>query len=113
MLQHDQTFHLHSSIDGSTNLSRPLSPSDFHHWRDRLLELHCIFHSPPIGWSQMWADRRNPLQWYTFWIAIVILVLTIAFGIVSSVTSIIQTCLAYESIRLARLQLAVAVPTPS
>jgi hypothetical protein len=77
---------------------------DFDHWRNRPLELHHMFHSPPVGWSQIWADRRNPLQWYTFWLAIVILVLTLIFGIISSVTSIMQTCLAYESIKIARSQ---------
>jgi hypothetical protein len=49
-------------------------------------------------------------QWYTFWIAIVILVLTIMFGIISSVTAIMQTLLAAESVRLARLQLLQQVP---
>lgn len=104
MLQHDQTFHL----DGPFNESRPLSLSDFDHWRDRLLELYQIFHSPPVGWTQLWADRRNPLQWYTFWIAIVILVLTVVFGIISSVTAIMQTYLALESLKVTRLQLAIS-----
>jgi hypothetical protein len=102
MLQHDQTFHR----DGPFDDPRPLNLSDFDHWRNRLLELHQIFHSPPVGWTQIWADRRNPLQWYTFWIAIVILILTIIFGIISSVTGIFQTYLSYESVRLSRLQLA-------
>jgi len=104
MLQQDQTFHL----DGPLDDSRPLNLSDFDHWRNRLLELHQIFHSPPVGWTQIWADRRNLLQWFTFWIAIVILVLTIVFGIISSVTAIVQTYLAFESLRLTRLQLAAA-----
>jgi hypothetical protein len=99
--EHDQTFHLEGPFDDN----KPSNLADFNHWRNRLLELHQIFHSPPVGWTQIWADRRNPLQWYTFWIAIVILVLTIIFGIISSVTAIIQTCLAYESVRIARSQI--------
>jgi hypothetical protein len=101
MLQHDQAFHLEGPFDDN----RPSNLADFNHWRNRLLELHQIFHSPPVGWTQIWADRRNPLQWYTFWIAIVIVVLTIIIGIISSVTAIIQTCLAYESVRIARSQI--------
>jgi hypothetical protein len=101
MLQHDQTFHL----EGPFGDNRPSNLANFNHWRNRLLELHQIFHSPPVGWTQIWADRRNPLQWYTFWIAIVILVLTIIFGIISSVTAIIQTWLAYESVRIVRSQI--------
>jgi hypothetical protein len=103
MLQHDQNFHL----DGSFNESRTPSLSDFHHFRDRLYELDCVFHSPPVGWTQIWADRRNPQQWYTFWLAVIIFVLTVIFGIISSVAAIIQTSLAFESVTLARLQLAV------
>ena len=104
MIQHDYTFHLNPPFEDS----RPRHLADFDHWRNRLLELHQIFHSPPVGWTQIWADRRNPLQWYTFWIAIVILVLTVVFGIISTVTGILQTCLAYESVKLARAQLAAA-----
>ncbi|KAH7395504.1 hypothetical protein BKA64DRAFT_673919 [Cadophora sp. MPI-SDFR-AT-0126] len=104
MLQHDHTFHL----EGPFNESRPQSLADFDHWRNRLLEVHQIFHSPPVGWMQIWADRRNPLQWYTFWIAIVILVLTVVFGIISTVVGVLQTCLAYEAVKLARLQLVAA-----
>jgi len=100
MTKHDQNFHLQRPLDDS----RPLHLADFHHWRNRLLELHQIFHSPPVGWAQMWADRRNPLQWYTFWIATVILILTIIFGLISSVTGIMQTCIAYEGLKLARLE---------
>ncbi|PVH77514.1 hypothetical protein DL98DRAFT_361449, partial [Cadophora sp. DSE1049] len=91
MLQHDHTFHL----EGRFNESRPQNLADFDHWRNRLLEVHQIFHSPPVGWTQIWADRRNPLQWYTFWIAIVLLVLTVVFSIISTVVGILQTCLAY------------------
>ena len=102
MLQHDHTFHL----GGPFEEPAPLSLANFDHWRDRLLELHLVFVSPPVGLSQMWADRRNPLQWYTFWLAVIILVLTIIFGIISSVTGILQTHVAYSSLKLARSQVA-------
>ena len=101
MLEHDQTFHLETL----TQPSRTPSLSDFHHFRDRLYELHCAFHSPPVGWTQIWADRRNPQQWYTFWLAFIIFVLTVVFGVISSAAAIVQTSLAFESVRLARLQL--------
>ncbi|KAL8653592.1 MAG: hypothetical protein Q9226_003786 [Calogaya cf. arnoldii] len=61
--------------------------SDFDHWRDRLLELHEeIFQSPPVSWAQLWRDRRNPQQYWTFWVALMILVLTL----LSTVTTIVQ-----------------------
>jgi hypothetical protein len=101
MLQHDQTFHLDGPFDDTV----PPNLADFEHWRDRLLELHQIFNAPPVGWTQIWTDRRNPLQWYTFWLAIAILILTVFFGLISSITSIMQTYYAHEALLLTRLQL--------
>ncbi|TVY18403.1 hypothetical protein LARI1_G003433 [Lachnellula arida] len=100
MLQYDQTFHLEAPFSDP----HPQHLSEFSHWRNRLMELHQIFHSPPIGWTQLWTDRRNPLQWYTFWIAIVILVLTVVLGVISTVTAVMQTCFAYEALKLTRAQ---------
>ncbi|KAE9374018.1 hypothetical protein N431DRAFT_335636 [Stipitochalara longipes BDJ] len=100
MLQHDHTFHLEGPFDNT----RPLSLTEFSHWRNRILELHQVFNSPPTGWSQLWADRRNPLQWYTFWLAVVILILTVLFGMISSITSVMQTYYAREAWKMARAQ---------
>ncbi|PVH69855.1 hypothetical protein DL98DRAFT_505209 [Cadophora sp. DSE1049] len=100
MLQHHQTFHLEGPFDAT----RPLSTTDFDHWRNRMLDLYQLFHSPPIGWTQLWADRRNPQQWYTFWLAIVILILTVIFGFISSATSVMQTYYAREAWKLAQAQ---------
>jgi len=76
--------------------------SDFHFWRDRLSELYLEYELPPVSWRQIWTDRRNKLQWYTFWLAFAILILTIAFGLISSVTACLQTKYAYEALQLAR-----------
>ncbi|MCJ1383216.1 hypothetical protein MMC17_006329 [Xylographa soralifera] len=68
--QHCQTFHRLGSFHSTSSLNL----KNFDHWRDRLLELYEeVYQSPPVSWAQLWADRRNPLQWYTFWIALVIL----------------------------------------
>lgn len=65
-----------------------LSLRDFSFWRDRLLELHeTIYLAPPDTWRQMLLDRRNPLQYYTFWIAIIVFI----FSLGSFILSIIQT----------------------
>jgi len=48
------------------NAPKPLSFSDIFHWQDRLAEFHHQSQSSPTTWSQMWTDRRNPLQRYTF-----------------------------------------------
>lgn len=78
-----QNFHEYGSFEAT----RTLTMMDFDHWRDRLVELHEeIFLSPPISWAQLWRDRRSPQQFWTFWIAIMILVLTVF----STVATIIQ-----------------------
>ncbi|KAI9672489.1 MAG: hypothetical protein M1817_003255 [Caeruleum heppii] len=76
--------------------------ADFHHWRDRLSYLYLQFHAPAPSFRQVWNDRRNPVQWYTFWFAVAIFVMTIVFGIITSITAIMQTRYAYESMILAR-----------
>ena len=78
-----QDFHEY----GPFEVTRTPTLLDFDHWRDRLLELHeGVFLSPPATWGQLWRDRRNPQQFWTFWIAILILVLTLC----STVATIIQ-----------------------
>ena len=87
--EHGQSFHQ----VGPFPSSRRLNLCDFEHWRDRLAELYEeVYCCPPASWAQLWADRRNPQQWYTFWIALLILLLTI----VSTIASIVQ---AWASVR--------------
>ena len=38
----------------------------------------------------MLVDRMNPLQWWTFWIAATLLVLTIVFGVLTTYTKLRQ-----------------------
>jgi hypothetical protein len=80
---HKQNFHRHEPYDGP----RTLNLMEFDHWRDRLLELKdVVFTSPPASIRQLFMDRRNPQQFWTFWIAIIILFLTV----VSTVASVYQ-----------------------
>lgn len=69
---------------------------DFDHWRDRLLELHEeVFLAPPVSWAQLWRDRRNPQQFWTFWIALMILLLTVT----STVATIVQAWASIKALR--------------
>jgi hypothetical protein len=63
-----------------------------------------MFHEPAVGVAQLWADRRNPQQWLTFWIAMMVLVLTILFGIISTVMGFLQAWASIESLKIARAQ---------
>jgi hypothetical protein len=69
----------------------------FKYWRDRLVILKQVFdESRPSTLSQWWNDRRNGAQWYTFWVAILVLILTIFFGLVQSIEGALQVYKAYH-----------------
>jgi hypothetical protein len=80
----NQNFH---NIQPYTT-SRPLNLQQFNHWRDRLLDVYeQVYLAPPVSVAQLWHDRRNPQQWWTFWIALFIALLTV----ISMTTGIMQT----------------------
>ena len=63
----------------------------FHYWHDRLVILKQTFdEAEPSDIKQWWNDRRRKVQWYTFWVAAIVLALTIIFGLVQSVEGGIQ-----------------------
>ncbi|KAJ5021381.1 hypothetical protein PSV08DRAFT_220239 [Bipolaris maydis] len=71
--------------------------SDFRYWRKRLGALERVFEAPHRGSiAQQWRDRRDKAQWYTFWVAMVILCLTVFFGVVQSVEGALQVYKAYH-----------------
>lgn len=93
-----QSFHENGPYLRQTS---SLTLADFDHWRDRLLELREILDAPPVSWAQLWRDRRNPQQFWTFWIALFILLLTI----LSFVASVIQAWASVKALNLALAQL--------
>ena len=57
---------------------------DFNFWRDRLIITKEAFDtSQPSGLLQFWRDDRNRVQWWTFWIAVTVFLLTLV-GVVES-----------------------------
>ena len=75
-------------------------PGSYKYWNERLSILYKAFNeSQPNDLRQFWKDRRNKVQWYTFWIAIVVLILTLVFGLIQSITGILQVNLAYHPVR--------------
>jgi hypothetical protein len=87
------------SSDKSQPSSTHLDLGDFDFWRARLVTLYGAFQAPPAGIHQTWHDRRNPMQWWTFWPA----ALTIA------TYSSERTELAREQVRLAQLAFEVSL----
>ena len=72
---------------------------DLKYWRDRLIILKQIFDEPDLKTILLlWRDDRNKVQWCTFWIAALILALTIVFGLTQSVAGIVQSWAAVRSL---------------
>jgi hypothetical protein len=64
---------------------------NFKYWHDRLVILKEAFdNTEPKGVKQWWFDRRKRVQWYTFWVAVLVLILTVFFGVVQSIEGGIQ-----------------------
>ncbi|KAF5971214.1 hypothetical protein FBULB1_9354 [Fusarium bulbicola] len=71
----------------------------FSFWHDRLVILKQAFdEAQPKTLSQWWLDRRNRVQWYTFWVAVLVFVMTIVFGIIQTLTGILQVYLSYKAL---------------
>jgi hypothetical protein len=69
----------------------------FPYWRERLILLKETFDNyQPTTLRGMWRDRRNANQWWTSWIAISAVSLTVFFGLVQSIEGAIQVYKAYH-----------------
>ncbi|KAL4906008.1 hypothetical protein BDW74DRAFT_177696 [Aspergillus multicolor] len=70
---------------------------NFQYWGERLAILKNAYDaSEPRTVRQWWTDRRRRVQWATFWIAALVLILTVLFGIVQSVEGGLQVYKAYH-----------------
>jgi hypothetical protein len=71
---------------------------NFRYWHDRLVVLKEVYDDArPNTLSQWWYDRRNGVQWYTFWVALWVLILAIFFGLVQCVVGALQVYKAFNS----------------
>jgi hypothetical protein len=72
---------------------------EFYFWHDRLVILKQAYdESSPRELTRWWNDRRNPVQWYTFWIAIMVFATTVFFGLVQSVEGGLQVYLSWKAV---------------
>ena len=91
--KHRQTFH---SVSPFTEPCQ-ISLDGFYFWRDRLIRLqNDVYGAPPGSLRQLWVDRRNPHQYYTFWIAVFVFGMTL----ISLAASIVQAWASVKSLQL-------------
>lgn len=71
----------------------------FKYWRDRLIILKQAFDdSEPDTVSQWWYDDRKKVQWYTFWVAALVLLLTVVIGMIQCVVGVLQAWIAFKGL---------------
>lgn len=91
----------HCTVDARLTLCGNLQAEDrqiehFRFWRDRLVILKQAYDdATPRTLSQWWCDRRNGVQWYTFWVAILVLLITTFLGLMQCIESALQVYKAY------------------
>lgn len=69
----------------------------FTYWRDRLVILKQAYDdATPRTLFQWWHDRRSGERWYTFWVAVLVLLITTTLGFVQCVESALQVYIAYH-----------------
>jgi hypothetical protein len=65
--------------------------SDYPHWQTRLSAIaEALERSKPATVGQWWHDRRDMGQWWGFWLLVIGIFLTVLFGLIQSITGIIQ-----------------------
>ena len=93
------------SLDIQAGLCPRLSTSqrqieNFLYWKDRLVLLKRTYDEvEPNNLSRLWWDDRKKQQWFTFWVAVLVFIMTVFFGIIQSVASIIQAWASVKSLR--------------
>jgi hypothetical protein len=111
-----------SFLDDAKVLLWTVSPSDslrapelddFRYWRSNLAQLSNLLHGPPETVMQTLLDTRNVSQFATIWVAILgVSLLTIIFGILSTIYSAKQYHVAVKSYELALAQACQQASTP-
>ncbi len=92
-------------IDAQAGVCDRLNSSErqiekFMYWRDRLVLLKRTFDdAEPRNISQLWWDDRKKTQWFTFWVAVLVFIMTVFFGIIQSVAGTVQAWASLQSLK--------------
>lgn len=97
LLQRHKDIVIDSRLALCGNLNAEARQIDcFHFWRDRLVILKQAFdEAKPRTFYQWWHDGRDGVQWSTFWVAILVLVITTFLGIIQCVEGALRVYRSY------------------
>lgn len=100
-----QKEHRKRRLDAQAGVCGRLNSSErqidkFFYWRDRLVLLKRTFDdAEPRNVRQLWYDDRKKTQWFTFWVAVLVFVMTVFFGLIQSVAGIVQAWASVQSLK--------------
>jgi hypothetical protein len=90
---------IEAAIESSVASGEMLDLSNYPYWQERLREVQKAYDDArPKTLKQWWFDRRNRFEWATFWTAVVVFLLTLLFGLIGSVTGIMQVYAAFKAL---------------
>ena len=86
----------HEAHLGLERLSQ-LDLAKYPYFGERLRDLQDRYdRAIPGTLEQLWYDRRRPGEWTILWLAVLVILLTIVFGAIGSVTGILQVTRQYS-----------------
>lgn len=91
-------------LDAQAGMCERLNSSErqidkFHYWRDRLVLLKRTYdEAESKNLTQLWHDDRRKTQWFTFWVAVLVFIMTIFFGVIQSIAAIVQAWASVQSL---------------
>jgi hypothetical protein len=89
---------LEAAIHSLIHSDARLDLRNYPFWQERLRGICRVYEdAQPKTLRQWWFDRRNRFNWATLWAAFIVFCLTLVFGVISSVTGIMQV---YASFRV-------------
>ena len=90
---------IEAAIESSVASEKMLDLNSYPYWHERLREVQRRYDSArPRTLRQWWFDRRNRFEWATFWTAVVVFILTLFFGVIGSVTGILQVYASFKAL---------------
>jgi hypothetical protein len=86
---------LEAAMKSVVDLDERLDLRNYPFWQERLLAIQQVYdEAQPKTMKQWFFDDRNRINWATFWTAITVFILTVVFGVISSVTGAMQVYIA-------------------
>lgn len=86
-------------IEATRDLPPAMTIAHYKHWGDRLAIVQQAYDTArPRRGRQWWYDRRNGVERATLLVAVIVFIMTLVFGIISSVTGILQVYASFKGL---------------